>query len=56
MYESESDSSEDESEEFWNLVLGAAQVAQKYFNVFLNKNPQMIANTSGYGWLLETRL
>jgi hypothetical protein len=34
--------------------LGAAQVAQKYFDMFLDKNPQRIANTSGYGWLLET--
>jgi hypothetical protein len=54
MYEIDSDSSDDESEEFWNLVLGAAQVAQKYFDMFLDKNSQRIANTSDYGWLLET--
>jgi hypothetical protein len=45
MYESDSDSSDDKGEEFWNLVLGAAQVAQKYFDMFLDKNPQRIANT-----------
>jgi hypothetical protein len=54
MHESDNDSSEDESGDFWNLVLGYAQVAQKYFDMFLDKNPQMIANTSGYEWLLDS--
>jgi hypothetical protein len=56
MYESDRDSLEDESEEFCNLVLGPAQVAQKYFDMLIDKNPQKIANTSDYGWLIETRL
>jgi hypothetical protein len=54
MYESDSDSSLDESEDFWNLVLGVVQVPQKYVDMCLDKNPPRIANTSGYAWLLET--
>jgi hypothetical protein len=54
MYESDSDSSEDGSDEFWSIVLGGAQVAQKYVELYVDKNPSRIANTSGMGWLLET--
>jgi hypothetical protein len=54
MYESDSDSSEDGSDEFWSIVLGGAQVAQKYVELYIDKNPPRIANTSGMGWLLET--
>ncbi|XP_072149036.1 uncharacterized protein [Setaria viridis] len=51
--ESESDSSE-ESAQFWSLVLGGAQVAQIYVDLYLDKNPPRISNLSGMGWLMET--
>jgi hypothetical protein len=40
--------------DFRNLVLGVVQVAQKYVDMYIDKNPPRIANTSDYGWLLET--
>jgi hypothetical protein len=54
MYDSESDGSEesdDDSVEFWNLVLCGAKVAEKYVELYLNKNPPRIAEQSGMGWL-----
>jgi hypothetical protein len=54
MYESESDGSEesdDDSAEFWNLILYGAKVAGKHVDLYLNKNPPRIAEQSGMGWL-----
>jgi hypothetical protein len=54
MYESESDGSEesdDDSAEFWNLILCGAKVAEKYVDLYLNKNPPRIAEQNGMGWL-----
>ncbi|TVU36551.1 hypothetical protein EJB05_18489 [Eragrostis curvula] len=50
---SDSEDSDDESEEFWSVVLGGAQIAQIYVQLYLDKNPPRIANTSGMGWLLH---
>jgi hypothetical protein len=52
--ESDSDDSTDESEVFWNLVLGGAEIAQIYVDLYLAKNPPRTSRVSGTGWLLET--
>ncbi|XP_012699059.1 uncharacterized protein LOC105913745 [Setaria italica] len=52
--ESDSDDSNDESEVFWNLMLGAVEIAQIYADLYLVKNPPRTSGVSGTGWLLET--
>lgn len=52
--ESDSDDSNDDSEVFWKLVLGAAEIAQIYVDLYLAKNPPRTSGVSGTGWLLET--
>jgi hypothetical protein len=60
MYESESDGSEesdDDSVEFWNLILCGAKVAEKYVDLYLNKNPARIAEQSGWaGYNISSKL
>jgi hypothetical protein len=51
---SDSDDSTDESEVFWNLVLGSAKIAQIYVDLYLVKNPPRTSRVSATGWLLET--
>jgi hypothetical protein len=55
MYDSDSDGSEeseDDADEFWNLVLGGAKVAERYVELYLDKNPPRIAEQSGMSWVL----
>jgi hypothetical protein len=47
----ESDDSEDEIDEFWDIILSGARVAEKYVELYLDKNPKRIADQSGMGWL-----
>jgi hypothetical protein len=35
-----------------DMLIGGAKLAQKYMELYLDKNPQRVANTSGMGWLL----
>jgi hypothetical protein len=49
--DSESDDSEDEIDEFWDIILSGARVAEKYVELYLDKNPKRIADQSGMGWL-----
>jgi hypothetical protein len=51
--ESDSDSSDDDSQKFWKIVLGGVKIVEQYFSLYLDKNPPRIANTIGMGWLLE---
>lgn len=51
---SESDESDEESDVYWNLILGASEIALKYTDLYLAKNPPMTSILSGMGWLLET--
>lgn len=52
--ESDSDDSDDDSNQFLNLVLGAATLAQVYCDQYLHKNPPRTSILSGMGWLQET--
>jgi hypothetical protein len=45
-------SDNDESTEFWDMVLGATKLSEKYVELYLDKNPQRIAEMSGMGWVL----
>jgi hypothetical protein len=40
-----------ESLEFWDMVLGV-KMAEKYIELYLDKNPKRVANMSGMGWVL----
>lgn len=54
MTESDNDGSGDESQQFWNLVLGAARLALVYYDRYLDKNAPRTSILSGMGWLQET--
>jgi hypothetical protein len=38
--------------EFMDMLIGCAKLAQTYVELYLDINPQWVANTSGMGWLL----
>lgn len=53
--ESDSESGDStDGDQFWKLVLGGAQIAQVYADIYLHKNPPRTSILSGMGWLLET--
>jgi hypothetical protein len=45
-------SDDDESLEFWDMVLAGVNVAQTYVDLYLNKKSQRVADTSGMGCVL----
>lgn len=53
--ESDSESGDStDGDQFWKLVLGGAQIAQVYADMYLHKSPPRTSILSGMGWLLET--
>jgi hypothetical protein len=47
--ESDSDSSDDDSQVFWEIVLGGVKIVEQYFSLYLDKNPPRIAKYQWYG-------
>ena len=50
----ETDTFDNESMAFWNLVLASAKLAAAYVELYCDKNPPRTSLLSGMGWLLET--
>ena len=40
--------------QYWNLILGASEIALIYIDLYLSKNPPRTSGLSGMGWVLET--
>ena len=40
--------------QYWNLILGASEIALIYTDLYLSKNPPRTSGLSGMGWVLET--
>jgi hypothetical protein len=51
---SSDDSSDENNDFFFKIVLSGAMLAQIYCDMYLDKNPPRTSTTSGMGWLLET--
>ena len=40
--------------QYWNLILGASEIALIYIDLYLSKNPPRTSGLSGMGWVLGT--